>query len=84
MSTILVKASAASSTIEALSVGVSNQSKDKQIEELKLKITQLDQKLHEVSSFIQLYSISYSSCDLIKSHKIVHHCDYNGAFGALS
>uniref|UniRef100_A0A9I9DA95 MSP domain-containing protein n=1 Tax=Cucumis melo TaxID=3656 RepID=A0A9I9DA95_CUCME len=84
LSTILVKASAASSTIEALSVGVSNQSKDKQIEELKLKITQLDQKLHEVSSFIQLYSISYSSCDLIKSHKIVHHCDYNGAFGALS
>ena len=49
LSTILVKDESSSPTIETLNVGVSNQSKDKEIEELKLKITQLDQKLHEVS-----------------------------------
>ncbi|XP_031736065.1 vesicle-associated protein 2-1-like [Cucumis sativus] len=47
LSTILVKDESSSPTIETLNVGVSNQSKDKEIEELKLKITQLDQKLHE-------------------------------------
>ncbi|KGN66550.2 vesicle-associated protein 1-3-like [Cucumis sativus] len=47
LGTILVKAESTSPTIETLRVEVSNQSKDTEIEELKLKITELDRKLHE-------------------------------------
>ncbi|CAK9328320.1 unnamed protein product [Citrullus colocynthis] len=43
---ILVRPSS-SPTVDAFSVGVSDQSNDKKIEELKLKITQLDLKLHQ-------------------------------------
>lgn len=59
LGTILVKAESTSPTIETLRVEISNQSKDTEIEELKLKITELDRKLHEVSlSYTTLKSYS--------------------------
>ncbi|CAK9328321.1 unnamed protein product [Citrullus colocynthis] len=47
LATILVVRPSNSPTIEALSVGVSDQSNDKQIEELKLKNNELDLQLHQ-------------------------------------